>query len=104
MLGGHLLANALLTATLVGCGLVRPAPLARSCAEWSRLAADERLQTAEALIPPDLMTSVREAQHMPADSADGDVFAAVASSLSKTCEIERRPALMLTEIVTSLYR
>jgi len=99
-------AIALLAVTLVGCGVLdpRPLPLARNCAEWMRLDADEQLQTAEALIEPDLMAVVRERQHLTADSADGEVFAAVRSSVTKICELERQPALMLTEVVASLYR
>jgi len=96
---------ALLATTVIGCGFVnpRPVPLARTCADWSRLNADQRLQTAEAFIPPELMTSVRERQHLPPDTVDAEVFAAVGSSFDKVCELERRPGLMLTEIVASLY-
>jgi hypothetical protein len=96
----------LLTASQGGCGLVdtRPAPLARTCAEWSRLGAEERLQTMEALIEPRLMVSVRERQHLSADTPDDDVLLAAGSSIDKICELERRPGLPLTEIVTSLYR
>jgi len=96
----------LLTAALSGCGLVdtRPAPLARNCAEWSRLGADERLQTAEALIDPVLVASVRERQHVSADTPQDDLLVAAGGSIDKVCEIERRPGLLLTEIVTRLYR
>jgi predicted small lipoprotein YifL len=106
MVGRSVVAIALLTSAMLGCGLVnpRPVPLARTCTEWSRLNADQRLQTSEAIIAPELMTSVRERQHLPPETADAEVFAAVGSSLDKVCELERRPGLMLTEIVTSLYR
>ena len=99
-------AIALLTSAIIGCGLVkpRPVPLARNCAEWSRLVADERLQTAEAFVAPELLANARQRQHLLPETADGEVFAAVGSSFDKVCELERRPALMLTEIVASLYR
>lgn len=100
MLSRYALATALLMAALMGCG---PVPLAQNCAEWSRLKADEQLQTAHALIDPRLMMSVREKQHLPPDTTDVEVFAAVSSSFTKVCEIERRPGLMLSEIVTRLY-
>ena len=105
-MSARVVAIALLTMAETGCGLVnpRPVPLAQTCAEWSRLNADERLQTAEAIIAPELMLSVRERQHLPPEAADVEVFAAVGSSLTKACEVEGRPGLLLTEIVTSLYR
>ena len=89
-----------------GCSIIdpRPAPLARNCAEWSRLGDDELLQTAEALLEPQMMARVLEVQQLPADSPDELVLEAVGSSFDKTCEIERRPGLLLTEIVTTLYR
>ncbi len=88
------------------CGIIdpRPAPLARNCAEWSRLDAGQRLQTAEALIESELMASVLEAQQLPADTPDADALEAVGRSLDKVCEIERQPGLLLAEIVTNLYR
>ena len=46
------------------------------------------------------MTSVRERQHLPPETADADVFAAVGSSFTKVCELEGRPGLLLTEIIT----
>jgi hypothetical protein len=105
MAGRHVVAIALLTAAMIGCGLVepRPVPLARTCAEWSRLNDDQRLQTAEAVIAPELMTNVRERQHLPPETTDAEVFAAVGSSIDKVCELERRPGLTLTEIITSVY-
>jgi hypothetical protein len=105
MVGPHVVAIALLSTALIGCGLVepRPVPLARTCAEWSRLDDDQRRQTAEAVIAPELMTNVRERQHLPPETADEEVFAAVGGSIDKTCEIERRPGRILTEIVASLY-
>jgi predicted small lipoprotein YifL len=104
---GHvLIAIAVLATTVTGCGLVnpRPLPLAQTCAEWSRLNADQRLQPAEAVIAPELVSSVRERQHLPPEATDAEVFAAVGGSFTKVCELERQPALRLTEIVTSLYR
>ena len=105
MVGRAVVAIALLTTAVTGCGLVnpRPVPLAQTCAEWSRLNADERLQTAEAVIAPELMSRVRESQHLPPEASDAEVFAAVGSSLTKVCELERRPGLMLTEIAAGLY-
>ena len=99
-------AIALLTAALIGCGLEdpRPIPLARNCAEWSRLDVAERLQTAQAFIEPGLITTVGERQHLPPDATDAELLAAAGSSFDKVCELERRPGLMLSEIVTSLYR
>lgn len=94
-------------AALSGCGLVnpRPAPLAQNCNEWSRLGADERLQTAEAFIEPGLMADVREEQQLPADTADRDVLVLVGSSFDKVCEFsEVGPSLRLAEIVRRLYR
>ncbi len=106
MVGRHVVAIALLTTAMIGCGLVepRPVPLARTCAEWSRLNAEQRIQTAEAVIAPEPMTSVRERQHLSPETTDVEVFAAVGSSIDKVCELERRPGLTLTEITTSLYR
>ena len=106
MVGRSVVAIALLTTAIIGCGLVnpRPVPLARNCAEWSRLDTDERLQTAEAFVAPELLANARQRQHLPPETADAEVFAAVGSSFDKVCELERRPALMLTEIVASLYR
>jgi len=105
MVGRRVVAISLLTTVLIGCGLVdpRPVPLARTCADWSQLNDDQRLQTAEAVIPPELMSSVRDRQHLPPTAADAEVFAAVGSSFTKVCELERRPDLTLTEITTSLY-
>lgn len=65
--------------------------------------ADQRLQTAEAVIAPELVSSVRERQHLP-EATDAEVFAAVGGSLTKVCELERQPTLRLADIVTSLYR
>jgi hypothetical protein len=107
MLGRWVLATTLATtlvAALTGCSLVpRPVPLARSCGGWSELGATERLQTAQALVRPDLMDRVRDRQHLPRDTPDADVYSAVAGSLTKTCELERRPELLLAEVVSSLY-
>jgi hypothetical protein len=103
MLGRCVLATALVAA-LTGCSLVpRPVPLARSCGGWLQLGAAERLQTAEALVRPELMDRVRDRQHLPPDTSDGEVYSAVAGSLTKACELERRPDLLLAEVVSSLY-
>jgi hypothetical protein len=91
-------------AALTGCSLVpRPVPLAVSCGGWSELGAAERLQTAEALVRPGLMDRVRDRQHLPRDTPDADVYPAVASSLTKSCELERRPELLLADVVSALY-
>jgi hypothetical protein len=106
MAGRQLVAFALLTTAAIGCGLVdpRPLPLARTCGEWSLLTDDQRLQTAEALITPDLVASARARQQLPPETTDAEVFAAVRASIDKVCELERRPGLTLAEITTSLYR
>ena len=106
MLRRWVLAVVLATATLSGCGLfdTRPDPLARNCAEWSRLDAAERLQTAAAVIEPGLMAAVRERQQLSADTPDDEVLLAVGSSIEKVCELEGRPGLLLAEVVASLYR
>ena len=106
MLGHHRLAIALLATAVSGCALVepRPEPLAQTCAEWWRLSADQRLQTAQAFIPPELMASARKKQHLPPETSDGAVFAAVRGSIDKVCELEGRPGLTLTEVTTSLFR
>ena len=50
------------------------------------------------------MASVRERQHLSADTPDKDVLVAVTGSIDKVCELEGRPGLLLTDIVTGLYR
>jgi hypothetical protein len=106
MVSRQVVALALLATAVLGCGLVdqRPLPLARTCGEWSFLTDEQKLQTAEALIPPDLVASARARQHVPPEAADADVFATVRGSIDKVCELERRPGLTLVEITTSLYR
>ena len=106
MVGRQVVALALLATAVLSCGLVdpRPLPLARTCGEWSLLTDEQRLQTAEALIPPDLVASARARQHLPPETADMEVFAAVSGSIDKACGLERRPGLTLVEITTSLYR
>jgi hypothetical protein len=106
MAQSRVVAAVLLTAAASGCGLidVLPVPHARTCGEWSHLEAEARLQTADAFIEPGLMASVRERQHLSAETADEDVLVAVAGSFDKVCEVEGRPGLLLTEIVTGLYR
>ena len=89
--------------TITACTLLRPAPLAQDCAGWSRLDAEAREQTAAALIQPWLLDRVRERQHLPAGTPDGEVYQAVASSISKTCDLERRPDLLLAQVVRDLY-
>jgi hypothetical protein len=106
MAKSRVVAIVVLTAAASGCGLidVLPVPHARTCAEWSELGAEARLQTADALIEPGLMASVRERQQLSADTSDKDVLVAVAGSFDKVCQLEERPGLSLTEIVTGLYR
>jgi hypothetical protein len=50
------------------------------------------------------MPSVRERQHLSADTAGDEVLFAVGGSIDKACELERRPGLLLAEIVNGLYR
>lgn len=106
MAQSRVVAIVLLAAATGGCGLidVLPVPHASTCAEWSHLGAEARLQTADALIEPGLMASVRDRQYLSADTPDKDVLVAVAASFDKVCEIEGRPGLLLTDIVTGLYR
>jgi hypothetical protein len=89
--------------SVVGCGFIRPAPLAQNCAGWSQLGDEGQLVTAEALIEPWLMDRVRERQQLPPQTPDAQVFGAVVSSITKVCELERRPDLLLTQLVRDLY-
>jgi hypothetical protein len=89
--------------TVAACTLFRPAPPAQDCAGWSRLDIDAREQTAAALIQPWLLDRARERQHLPPGTPDGEVFQAVASSITKTCDLERRPDLLLAQVVRDLY-
>ena len=98
-------ALAALTALMIGCGIVdvRPDPLARNCSEWMRLDEDQRLQTAEALVDDRLLPTVREVQELPLGATDRDAFIAVRASVTKVCEVERRPGLQLADVIASLY-
>jgi hypothetical protein len=89
--------------SLVACGLLRPAPLAQNCAGWSQLGEEAQLVTAEALIQPWLMDRVRERQQLAPQTPDAQVYGAVVSSITKVCELERRPDLLLTQLVRDLY-
>jgi hypothetical protein len=89
--------------SLIGCGLIRPAPLAQNCAGWLQLGDEAQLVTAEALIEPLLMDRVRERQQLPPQAPDAEVFGAVMSSITKVCELERRPNLLLAQVVQDLY-
>ena len=92
-----------MTLSLLGCGLLRPAPLAQNCAGWSQLGEEEQLLTAEAVIQPWLMGRVRERQQLPPGTPDEQVYGAVVGSLTKVCELERQPDLQLVQIVRELY-
>jgi hypothetical protein len=92
-----------MAASVIACGLVRPAPLAQNCAGWLDLGDEAQLVTAEALIEPWLMDRVRERQQLPPQTPDAQVFGAVVSSITKVCELERRPDLLLTQVVRELY-
>jgi hypothetical protein len=100
------LAVTLLIPALCGCGALdpRPEPLAQNCGGWLRLDQAQQIQTAEALIPPQAMEAVRERQQLSADTIDADVYVAVTSSVTKVCELESRPGLPLSDVVTGLYR
>lgn len=89
--------------TVLACGLLRPTPLAQNCAGWSTLDEEEQLVTAEAVVQPWLMDRVRERQHLPPGTPDDQVYGAVVGSITKVCELERRPNLQLAEIVRDLY-
>ena len=88
---------------LAGCSFMRPTPLAENCAGWSRLNAGDQALTAEALIQPSLMGRVRERQQLPPDTPDGQVYLAVVSSITKTCDLQGLPELALAQIVSDLY-
>ena len=92
-----------LALSLLGCGLLRPAPLAQNCAGWSTLGEEAQLLTAEAVIQPWLMDRVRERQQLPPGTPDDQVYGAVVGSITKVCELERQPNLQLAEIVRELY-
>jgi hypothetical protein len=89
--------------SLIGCGFVRPAPLAHNCAGWVQLGDEAQVVTAEALIEPGLMDRVRERQQLSPETPDAEVFGAVVSSITKVCELERRPDLLLAQVVQNLY-
>jgi predicted Rossmann fold nucleotide-binding protein DprA/Smf involved in DNA uptake len=86
-----------------GCGLLPPPPLAQDCAGWSQLDADGQLQTAQALIQPWLIDEARARQHLSPETPEAQVYSAVAGSLTKTCELQRRPGLRLADVVRDLY-
>ena len=88
---------------LGACTFLRPVPLALDCAGWSHLNADDQQRTAEALVQPSLMDRVRERQHLPSDTPDREVYLAVVSSITKTCDLQGRPALTLAQVVHDLY-
>jgi hypothetical protein len=89
--------------SLIACGLIRPVPLAQNCAGWIQLDDEAQLVTAEALIEPGLMDRVRERQQLPPQAPDAQVLGAVVSSITKVCELERRPNLLLAQVVQDLY-
>ena len=95
-------AGAVAVVFLAACTLVRPSPLAQDCAGWSRLGANDQELTAEALIQPSLMDRVRERQHLQPGTPDDEVYLAVVSSISKTCDLQRRPELPLAQIVRDI--
>jgi hypothetical protein len=88
---------------LAGCSLLRPAPLAHTCAGWSQLNPEEQLQTAAALIQPALTDRVRERQHLEPDTPEEQVYPAVVGSITKTCDLQRQPGRSLAQIVQDLY-
>ena len=92
-----------LALSLSACNLLRPTPLAQNCAGWLQLGDEAQLVTAEALIEPWLMDRVRQRQQLPPQTPDAQVFAAVVSSITKVCELERRPDLLLAQVVRDLY-
>ena len=92
-----------LALSLIGCGFIRPAPLAENCAGWSQLGDEAQVVTAEALIEPWLMDHIRERQQLPPQTPDAEVFRAVVSSITKVCELERRPDLLLAQVIRDLY-
>jgi hypothetical protein len=101
-IGSIALATAI-TAVGAGCGLLPPPALAQDCAGWSQLDVDGQLQTAQALIQPWLIDEARERQHLSPETPDAQVYSAVAGSLTKTCELQRRPGLRLADVVRDLY-
>ena len=97
----RLSASVLSLVLLAACAPVRPSPLAENCAGWAQLNAGDQLISAEALVQPSLMTQVRERQHLQPDTPDEQVYLAVVSSISKTCD--GRPERQLDQIITDLY-
>src|SRR5215207_7017941 len=88
---------------IAACTLLRPPPLAQNCAGWSQLNAEDQGMTAAALLEPSLMDRVRERQHLPPDTPDDQVYLAVVTSITKTCDLQRQPGLALAQVVRELY-
>jgi hypothetical protein len=99
LLGG----SGALVVLVAACSLLQPLPLAHNCAGWSQLKAEDQERTVAALIQPSLMDRVRERQHLQPDTPDEQVYLAVVSSITKTCDLQRQPQLPLAQVVRDLY-
>lgn len=63
----------------------------------------QRIHAAEALVPRELMGTVRDRQQLPAGSSGDELFSAVSGSLTRVCHGEG-PGEPLSAIVRRLYR
>ena len=100
--GAAILASAALGSA---CGLLLDEPLeplARTCGEWERLAVEDQLTTAEALVV-DRLEAARRSQQLPETATRAEIVQAVNGSIYKVCLIERRPALPLENVIARLY-
>ena len=87
-----------------GCGFIRPAPLAQNFAGWFQLDGETQLVTAEARSSNHgLWTASASGSNCHPKPPDAQVFGAVASRITKVCELERRPDLLLAQVVRDLY-
>ena len=86
-------------AALLGCAT--QVPLARTCAEWSRLNLDDQLTTAAALIA-DRMDTVRDRQQLPETATDAEIVSAANGTIDKECQ-GHGPGAMLRERILAVY-
>jgi hypothetical protein len=87
------------------CGLLPDehlVPLARTCGQWEKLAEEDQLTTAEALVA-DRIEAARRSQQLPETATRAEIVQAVNGSIYKVCLIERRPGLPLENVIAELY-